>query len=88
MSMLSRTPLYHVEVKKSNKPFRVDAKIVEDLKKSLSAKMITVMKKEYVECPVARQEVVFLICYNCVSHIRRVKGVVHCEGKEFKMKET
>jgi|YelNatPaOPRAMG01_1025707.scaffolds.fasta_scaffold35118_2 hypothetical protein len=88
LSMLSRTPLYYVEVKKSTKPFRVDAKIVEELKKSLSAKMIATMKKEYVECPVARQEVVFLICYNCVSHIRRVKGVVHCEGKEFKMKEV
>jgi len=85
--MQSRTPLYYVEVKKGSKAFRVDARIVENLKKSLSSKMIATMKKEYVDCPVQKQEVVFLLCYNCVSHIRRVKGVVHCEGKEFKLKE-
>lgn len=61
--------------------------LVENLKKSLSSKMITAMKKEYVNCPVAKQEVVFLVCFNCKSYIRRVKGVVHCEGKEFGLKE-
>ncbi|MEM1517723.1 MAG: hypothetical protein QXI27_02500 [Nitrososphaerota archaeon] len=86
--MLNRTPIYFVEVKKGTKAFKVNSQLVEYLKKSLSSKMITMMKKEYVECPVAKQDVVFLVCFNCVSHIRRVKGVVHCEGKEFKLKEV
>ncbi len=85
--MQSRTPIYYVEVKKGTKAFKVDSKIIESLKKSLNTKMIATMKKEYVDCPIVKQEVVFLICYNCVSHIRRIRGVVHCEGKEFKLKE-
>jgi hypothetical protein len=47
--------------------------------------MISRMKREYVECPVAGKEVAFLLCYNCVSFIRRVSGVVHCEGVEFRV---
>lgn len=86
--MQSRIPIYYVEVKKGTKTFKVNSQLVEYLKKTLSSKMITTMKKEYVECPVAKQEVVFLVCFNCVSHIRRVKGIVHCEGKEFKIKEV
>lgn len=86
--MQTRTPLYYVEVKKGTKTFKVNAELVENLKKSLSSKMITAMKKEYVECPVAKQEVVFLVCFNCISHIRRVRGVVHCEGREFKLRQV
>ncbi len=81
-----RSPQYRVEVKTAQKALKVDQSIVESLKKSLSNKMIAKMKKEYVECPVAGQAVAFLMCYNCVSFIRRVQGVVDCEGKEFKIK--
>lgn len=81
-----RSPQYRVEVKTSQKALKVDQKIIESLRKSLSNKMIAKMKKEYVECPVASQTIPFLMCYNCVSFIRRVQGVVDCEGKEFKIK--
>ncbi|MEM0381162.1 MAG: hypothetical protein QW580_00650 [Nitrososphaerota archaeon] len=81
-----RTPQHHVEVKISSKSLKVDQTIVDSLKKSLSSKMIAKMKKEYVECPVANQTVPFLLCYNCVSFIRRVQGVVDCEGKEYRLK--
>lgn len=86
--MSGRTPLHYVEVRKGTKAFKVDSQLVENLKKSLSSKMIASMKKEYVHCPVAKQDVVFIVCFNCVSHIRRVKGIVHCEGREFKSKEV
>ncbi|MEM0481522.1 MAG: hypothetical protein QXM16_01350 [Nitrososphaerota archaeon] len=81
-----RLPQYRVEVKTSQKALKIDQNIVENLKKSLSSKMIAKMKKEYVECPVAVQAIPFLMCYNCVSFIRRVRGVVDCEGKEFRIK--
>ncbi len=44
--------------------------------------MLSRMKKEYVECPIAKDRVPFLICFVCPSFIRRVKGVVHCKGEE------
>lgn len=81
-----RPPQYRVEVKTSQKALKIDQEIVEGLKKSLSNKMIAKMKREYVECPVAGHVIPFLMCYNCVSFIRRVQGVVDCEGKEFRIK--
>lgn len=75
-----------MEVKTSQRPLKVDRAIVDGLKKSLSNKMISKMKKEYVECPVAKQVVPFLLCYNCVSFIRRFQGLVDCEGKEYQVK--
>jgi hypothetical protein len=83
---MARTSLYRVVVQQGQKALRVDAAIVEQLKKTLSNKMITKMKKEYVDCPVAGQQVPFLLCYNCVSFIRRVQGIVDCEGKEYRVK--
>lgn len=81
-----RSPQYRVEVKTSQKALKIDQEIIDSLKKSLSSKMIAKMKKEYVECPVAGQAISFLMCYNCVSFIRRVQGVVDCEGREFRIK--
>jgi hypothetical protein len=80
-----RQPKYTVEVKTAKRALKVDKEIEEALKGSLSSKMISKMKREYVECPVAGKEVAFLLCYNCVSFIRRVSGVVHCEGVEFRV---
>ena len=76
-----RQPKYTVEVKTAKRALRVDKEIEEALKGSLSSKM----RREYVECPVAGKEVAFLLCYSCVSFIRRVSGVVHCEGVEFRV---
>lgn len=81
-----RTPQFQVQVKTSEKSIKVDQEILENLKKSLSSKMISRMKKEYVECPLANKNIPFLLCYNCESFIRRVQGVVDCEGKEYKIK--
>jgi hypothetical protein len=81
-----RQPKYTVEVKTAKMALRVDKELEEALKGSLSSKMISKMKREYVECPVAGKEVAFLLCYNCVSFIRRVSGAVHCEGVEFRVK--
>ncbi|MEN3048009.1 MAG: hypothetical protein ABDH63_04425 [Candidatus Caldarchaeales archaeon] len=81
-----REPRFQVEVKHSSRALRVERQLVEELKGTLGAKMITRMRKEYVDCPVARAQLPFLICYNCVSFIRRVSGVVHCEGKEQRLR--
>ncbi len=80
-----RQAKYAVEVKAARRALRVDRETEEALKRSLSSKMISRMKREYVECPVAGKEVAFLLCYSCVSFIRRVSGVVHCEGGEFRV---
>ena len=80
-----RQPKYVVEVRTAKRVLRVDREIEEALKGGLSSKMISKMKREYVECPVAGKEVAFLLCYSCVSFIRRVSGVVHCEGVEFRV---
>ncbi|MDJ0273889.1 MAG: hypothetical protein QXO17_05880 [Nitrososphaerota archaeon] len=81
-----RQAKYLVEVRAAKRAFRVDKELEEALKGTLSSKMISRMKREYVECPVAGKEVAFLLCYSCVSFIRRVSGVVHCEGVEFRIK--
>lgn len=81
-----RTAKYHVEVKTAGRALRVEQEIVESLKKSLSSKMISRMRREFVDCPVANREIPFLLCYNCVSFIRRVSGRVDCEGTEFSVK--
>lgn len=81
-----RQAKYLVEVRASKRALRVDKEVEEALKGSLGAKMIARMKREYVECPVAGREVAFLLCYSCVSFIRRVSGVVHCEGVEYRVR--
>ncbi len=81
-----REPTYRVDIHQGKQALKVDNKMVEQLKKTLSNKLITRMRREYVICPVARQEIPFLLCYNCVSFIRRVQGIVDCEGKEYRVK--
>jgi len=70
---------YEVEVKKATKAFKVPKEKTESLM-GLSRKLISSMKKEYVDCPVINEQVPFIICYQCPSFIRRYKGVVHCAG--------
>ncbi|MCS7095155.1 MAG: hypothetical protein NZ988_05045 [Thaumarchaeota archaeon] len=81
-----RETKFYVEVKESPRALRVDKKLAEELKGTVSSKMISRMRKEYVDCPVARTQIPFLMCYNCVSFIRRVSGVVHCEGTEQRLR--
>lgn len=75
-------PKYFVEVKLSEKALKVEKEVLETVKDVVKGKMLTRMKKEYVDCPLEGQAVAFLSCYVCVSHIRRVRGVVHCAGVE------
>jgi len=74
-------------VKTSARALRVDKDVVDDLKKSLSGKVVARMRREYVDCPVANEQVPFLLCYNCVSFIRRVQGIVDCEGVEYRVRK-
>jgi len=64
------------------KAMRVPKKLTEDLKKALSRKMISRMKKEAVDCPVLGKRVAFLQCYACPNFIRRVRGIVYCRGEK------
>jgi len=73
---------FTIEVRLADRPFRVPKEVSEEIKGVLSRKMLSRMKKEYVECPIAKDRVPFLICFVCPSFIRRVKGVVHCKGEE------
>ncbi len=73
---------YLVEVRQAETPLKYDKEVAEAVKDVLKGKMIARMKKEYVDCPVVSEPVAFLTCFVCVSHIRRVRGVVHCAGLE------
>ncbi len=75
-------PRYFVEVKVSDKALKAEPEALEAVKGVVKGKMLSRMKKEYVDCPVAGTQVAFLSCFVCVSHIRRVKGFVHCAGFE------
>ncbi len=49
--------------------------------KGLSAKMVSRMKSEYVECPVLNRDVNFIECYVCSNFISRITGKVYCKGE-------
>ena len=48
----------------------------------ISAKMLKVMKMEYVNCPVLEREVQFVQCYVCTNFQSRIKKAVRCLGEE------
>jgi hypothetical protein len=73
-------PKYVIRILGSDKPFKIPKEIQKSLKGVVSPKMIKKMKFEFIECPVKKSNVPFLECFVCQSHIRRIKGEVHCEG--------
>ncbi|MCS7125816.1 MAG: hypothetical protein NZ929_02765 [Aigarchaeota archaeon] len=77
---------YFVKVVEAGKPLKVSKEASEIVKTAVGGKMIQRMKKEYVDCPVAKRQIPFIECFLCVSFIRRVKGEVHCRGEEFKIR--
>lgn len=48
----------------------------------ISAKMLKVMKLEYVNCPVLEREVQFVQCYVCANFQSRINKAVRCLGEE------
>jgi len=73
---------YKVNIYPSPKPKKVPKAVSGELKGAASAKAIARMKKESVDCPIAKKEVAFLVCFACPSFLRRVTGVVDCAGGE------
>jgi len=71
---------FKVNIYASPKPKKVPKAVTEELKGTASAKAISRMKKESVDCPVVGSEVAFLVCFACPSFLRRVTGVVDCAG--------
>ena len=71
---------FKVNIYPSAKPKKVPKVVSDELKGTASAKAISRMKKESVDCPVVQREVAFLVCFACPSFIRRVTGVVDCAG--------
>ena len=71
---------FKVNIYDSQKPRKVPKAVSSELKGAASAKAISRMKKESVDCPVAKKEVAFLVCFACPSFLRRVSGVVDCAG--------
>jgi len=69
-----------VKVMEAAKPKRVPKEVSTQLKGVASAKAMSRMKKESVDCPVVKGEVAFLVCFACPSFVRRVTGEVHCAG--------
>ncbi|MCS7132648.1 MAG: hypothetical protein N3F65_01995 [Nitrososphaeria archaeon] len=83
---MSKEAKFILRVEEAERAFRVEKEASEALKGAISRKMISKMKKEYVECPLLGKKVPFLKCFACISFIRRVKGHVHCTGEGFKLK--
>jgi hypothetical protein len=71
---------FKVNIYPSAKPKKVPKVVSDELKGTASAKAISRMKKESVDCPVVKKEVAFLVCFACPSFLRRVSGVVDCAG--------
>ena len=71
---------FKVNIYDSPKPKKVPKAVSDELKGTASAKSISRMKKESVNCPVAQREVAFLVCFACPSFVNRVSGEVGCAG--------
>lgn len=48
----------------------------------ISAKMLKVMKMEYVNCPVLEKEIQFVQCYVCTNFQSRINKAVRCLGED------
>ncbi len=79
---MAEEPRYVVEVVKAEGQVRLPSEYVEQLKGVLGQKKISALKKEAVICPLLGSQVPFLVCFQCPSFLRRVKGRVHCAGRE------
>ena len=77
---MSQETKFKVPIFPSPKPKKVPKVVSEELKGAASAKAMSRMKKESVNCPVVNKEVAFLVCFACPSFLRRVEGVVDCAG--------
>jgi hypothetical protein len=77
---VSQETKFKVNIYPSPKPKKVPKVVTDELKGGASAKAISRMKKESVDCPVVKKEVAFLVCFACPSFLRRVSGVVDCAG--------
>ena len=79
---MSEETKFKVSIYTSAKPKKVPKAVSAELKGAASAKAISRMKKESVDCPVLKKEVAFLVCFACPSFLRRVEGVVDCAGAQ------
>jgi hypothetical protein len=79
---VSQDTKFKVAIYPSKKPKKVPKAVSGELKGAASAKAISRMKKESVDCPVVKKEVAFLVCFACPSFLRRVTGTVDCAGGE------
>ncbi|MEN2974807.1 MAG: hypothetical protein ABDH32_04420 [Candidatus Caldarchaeales archaeon] len=77
---------YFVKIIEAKKSLKVSKEVSEIVKNAVGSKMVQRMKKEYVDCPVAKKQIPFIECFLCISFIRRVKGEVHCRGEEFRIR--
>jgi len=77
---VSQETKFKVNIYASPKPKKVPKVVSDELKGAASAKAMSRMKKESVNCPVVSKEVAFLVCFACPSFLRRVQGVVDCAG--------
>ena len=84
---MSQETKFKVQIFGTEKPKRVPKVVSDELKGAASAKAISRMKKESVNCPVLIKEVAFLVCFACPSFLRRVEGVVDCAGGQGPPKE-
>lgn len=84
---MSQDTKFKVQIYPSPKPKKVPKIVSEELKGAASAKAMSRMKKESVNCPVVNREVAFLVCFACPSFLRRVSGVVDCAGGQGPPKE-
>jgi len=76
----SMNPKYIVRVERAEKVVKIPRSVMKELRTYLKPSIIRRFKNDVVMCPVKKERVSFLLCYNCKNFIRRVRGEVHCRG--------
>lgn len=71
---------YMVDIIEVPKAIPSPKESLETMKGAVKGKGLARMKKEAVDCPVVRRARPFVECFVCDSYIRRMRGVVDCEG--------
>ncbi|RLE63572.1 MAG: hypothetical protein DRJ49_01540 [Thermoprotei archaeon] len=72
---------YIVRVEREERGVRIPREVMRELRKYLKPSIIRRFRNDVVMCPVKRDRVPFLLCYNCRNFVRRVMGEVHCRGE-------
>ncbi|RLG58604.1 hypothetical protein DRN86_05440 [Candidatus Geothermarchaeota archaeon] len=68
-----------LDVIKTEKPQKIDKKIMSKLKEAGMYRKVSFMRKELVNCPKESKQISPLNCMICEYFMRRIKGKIYCK---------